>query len=1265
MKPILTPNKSLNKAYRRQKISRGAIDSFKINLNHLLNELDEKESEEHLKNDVTQFLNDTWYKGEFLINTKGRTDLVIHNDKTAKSSVGVLLEVKKPSNKSEMVSEANLNKKALQELLLYYLRERVEGENNDIKHLVVTNVYEWFIFDASVFYKHFYEDKALIKSFKAWDSGQKDSTKTELFYKEIAGPAIEKVKENLEYTHFDLKTYTKYLEKEEDSSKLINLFKLLSPTHLLKQPFANDSNSLNKQFYGELLHIIGLEEIKEGGKKVIQRKAEGKRNEGSLLENAVTIMEERDRLRNLDRPSRFGDTYSEQLYNVALELSITWTNRILFLKLLESQLVGYHKGDKSYKFLSSSVIPNYDALDQLFFGVLAKKHDERRDQVKEKFAKIPYLNSSLFEPTELEGLLEITQLDNNIDLDLFSQTVLKTDKGKKQSGSKPTLNYLFEFLEAYDFSSEGTEEIQEDSKTLINASVLGLIFEKINGYKDGSFYTPGFITMYMCKETIRRTVVQKFNETKGWELKDFAQLYDKIDDKAEANQIINSLHICDPAVGSGHFLVSALNEIIAIKSELKILMDKEGKTLRDYDISIANDELVIEDDNGNFFQYATGSKEKQRIQETLFQEKQTIIENCLFGVDINPNSVKICRLRLWIELLKNAYYKNETELETLPNIDINIKCGNSLISRFDLDVDIKEALKRSKWTIDSYKIAVDTYRNAQSKEEKRQMERLIDDIKTNFRSEISKNDKKVKELYKLNGEMANLTTQTSMFEMSAKEKKEWSKKVETLSKSIQKLDTQIEEIKSNKIYDNAFEWRFEFPEVLNDDGEFVGFDAVIGNPPYIRIQDLNASSENQVKYYNESYVTTGKGNYDLYVPFVEKGVEVLKKSGRLCYIMPHKFINSNYGSQLRGFIGNSDYLEKMVHFGAAQVFEDATTYTGLFFISKKQNQDVCYSFLDAIEAFRDGSVPLFNKSSNGLLTSEQWMFLESTQSELLEKIQESNETLETKTDRIFQGVKTSADKIFIVQYRGEKNGFAEVHCKENNKIYLLEKQFLIPLIKGGDSRSFHISQTDLLLIFPYRDGELVTSETIQNEAPNTWSYLNDHKVFLESREKKSFIGPKWYMFGRSQALSLIQEPKIFTPDIAPSPRFSLDEEGKLTFTGGAAGGYGIIPTKKEEFKFLLAILNSKVAFWYITKTSTQMRGGWYSFESRYIKSIPIPIPSKDQLQEIDSVVDRITRLKKHDPSTDTTTLEAEIDQLVYAMYGLTDEEIAIVEEGTK
>jgi len=920
---ILKPRKALNKAFLKVKPNRTEIECFKTNLIQLLDRINDSESEEFHKNLVSDFLKDTYYKQNHFINTKGRNDLVIHNTNSASGTVGVIIEAKKSTNKGEMLTQEKINVKAFQELVLYYLRERITQKNLEIKHLVATNINEWFIFDEHLFERLFAQNKSFVKQFENFEASKKT---TDVFYKEIAEPYINSITSEIEFTYFNIQDFQKPLRNSDkaDDNSLISLFKLLSPEHLLKLPFANDSNSLDKRFYGELLHIIGLTETKDGSKKLIERNNNGERNTGSLLENAIIQLDSLDKISRIENPRQFGANLQERLFNVGLELSITWINRILFLKLLEAQLITYHKGDKSYEFLSFKKIKDYDDLNSLFFQVLARKQNERNEDVKAAFSKVPYLNSSLFEPTEIEhSTLFISQLSDDKTLPIYPQTVLKDSTGKKRTGNINPLEYLFDFLNAYDFTSEGSEEIQEDNKTLINASVLGLIFEKINGYKDGSFFTPGFITMYMCRETIRKAVIQKFNETKNWNCTDVNSLYDKIEDRKEANKIINDLKICDPAVGSGHFLVSALNEIIAIKSDLKILQDREGKRLKEYHFEVVNDEMIVTDEDGELFEYNPTNKESQRIQETLFHEKQTIIENCLFGVDLNPNSVKICRLRLWIELLKNAYYKNETELETLPNIDINIKCGNSLISRFALDADLKQALKKSasKWTIDSYRLAVETYRNAQSKEQKREMERLINEIKTNFRSEISQNDPKIKRLRALNGELFTMTNQGQLFELSKKEKAEWNAKVTKLTTETQKLEAEIEEIKSNKIYENAFEWRFEFPEVLNDNGDFVGFDVVIGNPPYINFANL---PETEREYYNKFELY--KNKTDLYAFFVGLGAKIKNQQGFICLIIPHTWVSTTSFLPLRKLLLDQINLMAIVELDFG-VFKDAYVKT--------------------------------------------------------------------------------------------------------------------------------------------------------------------------------------------------------------------------------------------------------------------------------------------------------------------------------------------------
>jgi adenine-specific DNA-methyltransferase len=404
----LKPRKALNKAFLKVKPNRTEIEGFKTHLITLLDRTNEIESEEFHKNLVSDFLKDTYYKQNHFINTKGRNDLVIHNGQNANTSVGVIIEAKKPTNKAEMITAKKLNAKAFQELVLYYLRERIKHKNLEVKHLVATNINEWFIFDATLFDRHFAQNKNLVKQFTEFEDGRLADTKTDFFYKQIAEPFIDNISEEIEFTYFNIHDYKKALRNTDkvDDTSLIALFKLLSPEHLLKLPFTNDSNSLDKRFYSELLHIIGLTETKEGSKKLIERNKAGERHTGTIIEDAIIQLDSLDKLSRLKRADQFGNTKDERLFNVALELCIIWLNRILFLKLLEAQLITYHKGDKSYSFLNLDKIKNYDDLNSLFFQVLARKYDERNDDVKKVFEKVPYLNSSLFEPTKVDPIVE-------------------------------------------------------------------------------------------------------------------------------------------------------------------------------------------------------------------------------------------------------------------------------------------------------------------------------------------------------------------------------------------------------------------------------------------------------------------------------------------------------------------------------------------------------------------------------------------------------------------------------------------------------------------------------------------------------------------------------------------------------------------------------------------------------------------------------------------------------------------------------------------
>jgi len=1221
-----SPKKAL-KAFLKQKPLRSEMDVFKTNLIGLLDKINiienqpKDESEEHLKNNIRDFLRDTYYKDTNAINTKDKKDLVIHLGKTTDSEVGVIIEAKRPTNIYEMVSVDSPNKKALHELILYYLDERNKVGNIQLKQLVITNIYEWFIIDANYFDKHIYRNTQIQKLYETKLNDHKDNP---FFYEEVA-KIIQKSDLEIPCIYFDIRQYDTILRnsKKENDRELIALLKILSPQHLLKVATPNDSNSLDERFYKELLYIIGLEEAKEGSKSIIRRKKEN-RNLTSLIELTIDAIDTEDTLHRLPDQTIYGETREERIFNIALELCITWINRVLFLKLLEGQLVTYHQGNKDLCFLNAETIHDFDELFKLFHKVLAVNLKVRTDAINIKYSRVPYLNSSLFEISELEDqIIKINSLDNDGQLELINNTILK--EAKKKVDKLPTLNYLFAFLDAYDFASEGTEDIQEDNKTIINASVLGKVFEKINGYKDGSIFTPGFITMYMCRQSIRRAVVEKFNDyclknglsdIKITSIEDIYELIGRKITKQKANEIINSLKICDPAVGSGHFLVSALNEIIAIKSELGILMDENGKTLRDYEIEIVNDELIITDENGNIFAYNYRNAESNRVQKTLFHEKQTIIENCLFGVDINPNSVKICRLRLWIELLKNAYYNFTDlqtglallypELETLPNIDINIKCGNSLLSRFPLDADLSKALKSIKYDIKAYRGFVNDYKNEKNRDVKRGLQKIIDAIKSDFRTEISSKDPKVVALNKKGGELYELISQKSLFDdpKQSKIRKEKQKKLET---EINKLSTEIAEIKSNAIYKNAFEWRFEFPEVLDDKGDFEGFDLVIGNPPYINAIELKKSLPELTYRQMKADYETAKGTVDLFIYFFERGLKLLKNGASLSYITPNRYLSASYGEALRAYLFHQTQIIEIIDYSHVRVFKEASTYPIVTQLRKNETHNATYSI--AIGKYNDQNEKIDFKEVTSkklnLLEGYIWGYLLNEKINITEKV--INQSVSITKCATINATSTASE------------------ADEYHKLINFNVGF-----------------------------KLINTGTI-DRYECLWG-----KCELTDKGEK-FLKP--YLANTAGEISinrnnLYSSPKIILAKIALSNEAFYDSKGEY-----ASINTNCFHSFNPDFdaRYILAWLNSKL-FQYTFECffeGLKMQGGYLLYSAPNVSKMFIKNINIQKQQPFIDLVDQILVQKQQ--GEDSADNERKIDELVYQLYDISPEEQKIIE----
>lgn len=1250
----LRPSQAVNKVYLKQPIGETEIKRFKEAMRKMLKNVNANESEEHNKNLVMEFLSDAFYKNTNAINTKGKTDAAIYaSPDSINSNILVLIEAKGPG-RPDMAKLTELNCKGLHELILYYIREEENHHNTEIKHLIITNCYEWFVFDKKCFYRLFLANKKFTK--EVIDADRENNT--DYVYEQVIRKKVEEVKNKLKYTYFNL---SEYKEKLNDDSvittrKFISIYKLLSPTHLLKLPFQNDHNALNRAFYNELLYIMGVEEVTDDKVKKIKR-LKSKRQPYSLVEQAISHLEEYD------------ISNEQKLFETALGLVLMWTNRLLFLKLLESQLYAFNKGTVS-KFLTSSLIPDYDVLNDLFMKVLAVPVERRNEDLQDTFKDVPYLNSSLFEMSETErNYFSISGIRLG-EMEVMAQTAIKDDNGRRIKGSLPTLGYLFRFLDAFDFGIEKQSEespLRQESKTIINASVLGKIFEKINGYKDGSFFTPGYITEYICRKTLRRTVVNRFNEVKGWTCADFLDLCDQVgtgrESRTEANEIINGLRICDPAVGSGHFLVSALNELIAIKRELGILQDHRvnPRPINEY-IAVENDELVITNEDCDNFVYNPKDPESQRVQETMFEEKRTIIENCLFGVDLNPKSVEICQLRLWIELLKSAYYYRDEQtgqrvLQTLPNIDINIKCGNSILSQYPLNSDIRKVLASTTFTIKKYKEDVANYKHTADKKAKAQLKSDIDIIKANLRSRLRENTPTYKKWRSVAREISYMQNR-SLFGDTKNKKGEYAKKLAKLKRDEAKLRRLVEDMRDNKTFANAFEWRCEIPDVLDDKGAFLGFDVIIGNPPYISLEKLSEDVKAYAKMHRLDeegqkeipIYSTLEPRGDIYSLFVERGLHLLKKNGLLAYILPNKWMKVGYGKPLRQLFLDSN-LTEVIDFGDNQIFTDATTYTCIIRMTKaKSAGQILSSSIHNVnsETLAEDVEERKEVFQTNELTSGIWII---SSRDDFERAKAYKEKMETLKDFIGQdsyyGIKVGLSKAFNVSIDTANRLITEdASAKEILRPFMQGRgmvpfgkpdtaSYLLFIPKGFTMKAFGLNPEDK------EDRKKMPKEQeawewFERTYPSVAHWLLQ---FKDEASKRSDKGDYWWELRACAYYDEFSMPKIFYQTFQVRPCFIYSDQS--VFCNNSMWFLSI------KDKALLALLCSNMGWWLISKYCPRIQNGYQLIWDNF-KQISIPSELPPRLGELaDSLMQDVESGHDEDYKLHIQEVNEEVDKLYY------------------
>ncbi|EOH3363686.1 TPA: Eco57I restriction-modification methylase domain-containing protein, partial [Campylobacter jejuni] len=1231
-----------NPYYRKKQIMQNEFDIFNKALMQYLERLESSQSENEdylVANALSPFLTMLNFKTHIKTKQKGKSeiDLSISKDEFSKD-LEVLIEAKKPNSK-EFITHTKVNSKALHETILYYFRNREYSFS--LKFIIITDFYKFYIFKISEFEELFYKNPSFKKLFEEFcNPNSLFKGNTEEFYKEVA-KLIENSKENLKGFLIDL-TFLK--DKQKSNFKnLASIYKTFHRDFLLNEFNPNDANSLNNAFYKELLYILGLCESKQNSKLIIAKSEESKEEQGTFY-------------------TAINSKLKEENFETILKLLILWLNRILFLKLIESNLVRFND-DKNLKFLNFKKIPDFDKLSELFFEVLAKEKSTRK---KSEFAYLPYLNSSLFEKQSIENTLEISSLSNDLKLFYYKNTVLKDDKCKAKKGQVGLLEYLFEFLDSFDFGSDEQSEILSQ-KELISSSVLGNVFEKLNGYKEGSFYTPSFITSYMCKESITKVVLDKFNAQFDLDAKNINELRKSLrkEDKKAQKELLNSIKICDPAVGSGHFLVSALNVMLSIYDELN-LFDEE------FYLEVQNDEILITGRKGEFIEYKRPSTPKDKahlIQQELFHTKKDIIENNLFGVDINPNSCEITKLRLWIELLKHSFYQsfddeNYHDLKTLPNIDINIKCGNSLVSYFETGKslshypNIKERINKYKRIVKDYKEGFYT--------DKSHINQEIKNLKISFKNfcfadkfkkEMKGFNDKCEKYSKKYGNFLAINDENLKFFVSANltlfdfDEKEATKEFANLKKEYDNIFN----LESN----HPFEWRFEFPEILDDDGNFKGFDLIIGNPPYIRQEELKELKPHLAKNYK-----VYKGTSDIYTYFYELGFNVLKENGILSFITSNKYTRAGYGEALREFLLKNTCILKYIDLNGIKVFDSATVDTSILSFEKIKIKENTFKYLSLNNEllknydFEISAIKEFLNISQNSLSKESFAFNDESTNALKTKIEKLGTPLKDWHGlNINYGIKTGLNEAFIITT--EKKDEILANCKDEDEKERTAK-LIRKMLRGRDIKRYSYEWAGLWVInthngYKSKNGEKIKAINIEHY-PSLKKHFDEFYLQLEKRSDKGLTP---YNLRNCAYIEEFEKEKIVYPETTQGAYFVYDNKG--IFLEKTA--FFIVC---ENLKYLLGLLSSNLITYYYKNFSQGCKLGikGYQYNKHALENLPLPkINSKNEklANELISLVDEILKAKEQDKNANTQELENKINSLVYKLYNLTEEEIKIIE----
>jgi hypothetical protein len=903
--------------------------------------------------------------------------------------------------------------------------------------------------------------------------------------------------------------------------------------------------------------------------------------------------------------------------------------QIVFLYFLQKKgwlgvKLGERWGSGDKKFMRSLFDKEYcdyknyfnDILEPLFYDTLNKRDRGNSSVTNDQSysplfkCRIPYLNGGLFTPV----------------YDWQKTKILIENKFFKD---------IFDVFDTFNFTVFESDPIEKE--VAVDPEMLGKVFENLLEVKDrkskGAYYTPREIVHYMCQESLINYLISQsgFSETRIRNLMkakdqgigrtekqiEFIENSSELKEIAiKVNTLLKEVKICDPAVGSGAFPMGLLKEISTTRFFLNKHFLKE--------------------------------KNKYGLLLTEYDIKKETLENCIYGVDIDPGAVEIARLRFWLSLVVEHDIE---EIEPLPNLDYKIMQGNSLIELYSPNLTVKTDDENRNKLIDQLKTSKAEYFNLSdtvSKNKKREeinllVRAIINYDKSKQRSTIWQ---KIKDIRSQMGLFTDkkVEEQLNIGDITSKE----------ISKEFKELN-KIENVSNTE----HFEWHLHFNEVF----EKGGFDIVIANPPYVEFKNLPKDQKIKI----ENIYECARGKYDLYIPFIElAGRKLIRKNGYATFICPTRFIKRDYGYKLREILSQDYYLNEIVDFTDLQIFSGAITYTGIIsFNNRKADYVLRYKkFKNTINNSINLSDLLSSKDENkyieiiekkkSYLNKNPWDFNNEINSNIFSKIRNTSIKLRDLSEGIYQGVATGKDEVFIL------------NLEEIYK-FNIEKDLLQPFLMGKDIGRYQIFYKKLYLLYPYTDdGKVIDEEKLKSQYSNAYKYLLLKRKLLKGRGYFEKSNKKWYELWNQRNLKRFKQTKIITLDNARKNSFYLDNAGYLTSTTA----YSIILKNKDinHYKTILALLNSRLLEFIHHKNTIPQAGGFFRYQAIFIEGLPIKIPDKDIQFKIIELVDNILDLKRKEGyssnlnyQTSVEEYEKQIDQIVYKLYGLTPKEIEIIE----